>query len=93
MPWSVIRLIFKTSSVTPDFFYAFHQFYHFLPAVKVLKKSVHRNFWARTSLIETQLIKFAFQSMPLINEVKLIETKNKNKFTLGEVIQFIYFTV
>ena len=52
MIWSVIRLIFKTSSVTPDFFFTFLiLFYHFLPAAKVLKKSVCGNLWARTSLM------------------------------------------
>ena len=49
MLWSVICLIFKTSSVTHDFFTFFILFYHFLPAAKVSKKSVRGNFWARTS--------------------------------------------
>ena len=35
--WSVMRFIFKTSSVTPDF-YVFIVILSFLPAVKVLKK-------------------------------------------------------
>ena len=47
---SVIRLILKTSLVTPDFFTFLNYFYHFLPAVKVLKKYVRGNFWVRTSL-------------------------------------------
>ena len=35
----------------PQFFFTFLiQSYHFLPTVKVLKKSVRGNFWARTSL-------------------------------------------
>ena len=50
MLWSVMHLIFKTSSVTPDFFTFLILSYHFLPAVKVLKKSVRGKFWARTSL-------------------------------------------
>ena len=33
-----------------SFFTFLIQFYHFLPAVKVFKKSVRGNFWARTSL-------------------------------------------
>ena len=49
---SVIRLILKTSLVTPDFFTFLNYFYHFLPAVKVLKKSVRGNFWVRMSLTE-----------------------------------------
>ena len=41
MLWSELRLILKTSSVTPDFFFTFFiESYHFLPSVKVLKKSV-----------------------------------------------------
>ena len=40
MLWSELRLIFKTSSVTPDFFTLLILSYHFLPSVKVLKKSV-----------------------------------------------------
>ena len=34
----MMRLIFKTSLVTPDFFTFLIQSYHFLPAMKVLKK-------------------------------------------------------
>ena len=37
---SELRLILKTSSVTPDFFYVFYRILSFLPSVKVLKKSV-----------------------------------------------------
>ena len=49
--WSVTRLIVKTSSVTPDFFFTFLlQSYNFLRAVKVLKSFVRGKFWARTSL-------------------------------------------
>ena len=41
----------------PRFFLHFlPNFYHFLPTVKVLKKSVSRNFWVRTSLITNLVI-------------------------------------
>ena len=50
MLWSVMRLIFKTSSVTPDFFYVFRLILSLSFAVKVSKKSVRGEFWARTSL-------------------------------------------
>ena len=40
MLWSELRLILKRSSVTPDFFTFFINSYHFLPSVKVFKKSV-----------------------------------------------------
>ena len=40
MLWSELSLILKTSSVTPGFFTFFIESYHFLPSVKVLKKSV-----------------------------------------------------
>ena len=61
MLWSVIRLIFKTSSVTPDFFYVFNLILSFLLGVKVLKKFVLGNFWARTSLIQMFMRNFVFQ--------------------------------
>ena len=52
MLWSVMRLIFKTSSVTSDFFFFFFciilSFFFF--EVNVSKKSVRGKFWARTSL-------------------------------------------
>ena len=47
MLWSELRLILKTSSVTPDFFTFFIESYHFLPSVKVLKKSVCGKFCER----------------------------------------------
>ena len=40
MLWSELRLILKTSSVTPIFLTFLIESYHFLPSVKVLKKSV-----------------------------------------------------
>ena len=51
MLWSVIRLIFKTSSVIPDFFYVFNLVLSFSTCRQSFKKSVRGNFWARTSLI------------------------------------------
>ena len=47
---SELRLILKTSSVTPDFFYVFIESYHFLPSVKVLKKSVCGKFLGANAL-------------------------------------------
>ena len=44
MLWPELRLILKTSAVTPDFFTSFIESYHFLPSVKVLKKSVWGKF-------------------------------------------------
>ena len=41
---------FQNKFGDPRFFYVFNLFYHFLPTVKVLKKTVRGNFWARTSL-------------------------------------------
>ena len=38
MLWSVIRLIFKTSSVTPDFFYVFHLILSFSTCSQSFKK-------------------------------------------------------
>ena len=56
MLWSVIRLIFKTSSVTPDFFYVFNLILSFSTCSQSFKKSVRGNFWARTSLSPGQTI-------------------------------------
>ena len=50
MLWSMMRLIFKTSSVTPDFFYVFNIILSFSNCSQSFKKSVRGNFWARTSL-------------------------------------------
>ena len=61
MLWSVMRFISKTSSVTPDFFTFLILSYHFLPAVKFLKKSVCGKFWAWTSL--NPLLKGFFASV------------------------------
>ena len=44
MLWSVIRLIFKTSSVTPDFFYVFNLILSFSTCSQSIKKSVRGNF-------------------------------------------------
>ena len=38
MLWSVIRLIFKTSSVTPDFFYVFNLILSFSTCSQSFKK-------------------------------------------------------
>ena len=56
MLWSVIRLIFKTSSVIPDFFYVFNLVLSFSTCRQSFKKSVRGNFWARTSLIPLKLL-------------------------------------
>ena len=46
-----MRFIFKTSSVTPDFFYVFNIILSFSTCSQSFKKkSVRGNFWARTSL-------------------------------------------
>ena len=50
MLWSMMRLIFKTSGVTPDFFYVFNILLSFSNCSQSFKKSVRGNFWARTSL-------------------------------------------
>ena len=50
MLWSVIRLIFKTSSVSPDFFYVFNLILSFSTCSQSFKKPVRGNVWARTSL-------------------------------------------
>ena len=44
MLWSVLRLIFKTSSVTPDFFYVLNLILSFSTGSQVLKKSVRGKF-------------------------------------------------
>ena len=44
MQWSVIRLIFKTSSVTPDFFYVFNLILPFSTCSQSFIKSVRGNF-------------------------------------------------
>ena len=44
-------LIFKTSSVTPDFFYIFNLTLSFSTCSESFEKIVRGNFWARTSLI------------------------------------------
>ena len=51
-------LSFKRDRWPPIFFTFLIWFYHFLPAVNVLKKSVRGNFWARTSLNATFDSKF-----------------------------------
>ena len=56
MLWSVLRLIFKTSSVTPDFFYVFNLILSFLPAVKVLKEPVRGKFLGANVLKENAVI-------------------------------------
>ena len=53
---SLMRLIFKTRSVIPDFFYVLNIILSFLTAVKVLTKSVRGNFRARTSLIMIRML-------------------------------------
>ena len=51
MLWSVLRLIFKTSSVTPDFFYVFNLILSFSTGSQSFKKNLCvGSFWARTSL-------------------------------------------
>ena len=50
MLWSVIRDIFKTRSVTPDFFYLFYLILSFSTFSQNFNKSVRGKFWARTSL-------------------------------------------
>ena len=50
MLWSLMRLIFKTSSVTPDCFYVFHLILSFSTCSQSFKKCVRVNFWAQTSL-------------------------------------------
>ena len=47
---SVIRLVFKTSSVSPDFFYVFNLILSFSTCSQSFKKSVRGNFWVQTSL-------------------------------------------
>ena len=44
MLWSVLRLIFKTSSVTPDFFYVFNLILSFSTGSQSFKKSVRGKF-------------------------------------------------
>ena len=51
MLWSELRLILKTSSVTPDFFYVFHLILSFSTVSQSFKEiCVWEVFWARTSL-------------------------------------------
>ena len=49
--WSVLRLIFKPSSVTPDFFYVFNLILSFSTGSQSFKKSLCvGSFWAQMSL-------------------------------------------
>ena len=55
MLWSVLRLSFKTSSVTPDIFYVFNLILSFSTDIKVLKKSVRGQFLGASVLKSTLL--------------------------------------
>ena len=58
MLWSELRLIFKTSSVTPDFFLRFlSNFIIFYRQSKFSKNLCVGSFWARTSLNTVHAIK------------------------------------
>ena len=60
MLWSVTRLIFKTSSVTPDFVYVFNLILSLSsPAVKDFKNSVRRKFRTRTSLRSIEILEIS----------------------------------
>ena len=50
MLWSELRLILKTSSVTPDFFYVFYLILSFSSVSQSFEKICVGSFWARTSL-------------------------------------------
>ena len=51
MLWSELRLILKTSSVTPDFFYVFYRILSFSTVSQSFKQNLCvGSFWARTSL-------------------------------------------
>ena len=59
MLWSATRLIFKTNSVTPNFFYVFNLILSFSTCCQCFKKkSVRGNFWARTSLKQLPAARF-----------------------------------
>ena len=80
MLWSVIRLIFKTSSVTPDFFYVFNLILSFSTCSQSLKKSVRGNFWARTSL--SACAAFFFFFLLLLN-LRLLHAYERSFPSLG----------
>ena len=50
MLWSVLRLIFKTSSATPYFFYVFNLILSFSTSSQSFKKSVRGKFWGANVL-------------------------------------------
>ena len=64
MLWSVIRLIFKTSSVTPDFFYVFNIILSFSTCSQSFKKICA---W---ELLGANVLKhFAFECYPQHNSI------------------------
>ena len=62
MLWSELRLILKTSSVTPDFFYVFYLILSFSTVSQSFKKKLCvGSFWARTSLNHIWWRTFSFK--------------------------------
>ena len=56
MLWSVLRLIFKTSSVTPDFFYVFNLILSFSTGSQSFKKKSVRGKFLGSNVLKTETI-------------------------------------
>ena len=76
---SELRLILKTSSVTPDFFYVFYRILSFSTVSQSFKKiCVWEAFWARTSLSEAVSYKNERKRKPPLLQQRLFNQKMDN---------------
>ena len=88
MLWSVMRLIFKTSLVTPDFFYVFSIILSFSTCSQSFKKICTREIFG-ANVLQNGFLCLAFQSDSISNLREKIEIfKAFNMFRTQSLVAF-----